>query len=138
MFPKSALTNGMPGAKMDDASGLTNVMAATKPSRVIFLFVGKFRGFAGSSCESQPTRLLSRSESGYFSGASWSFFVLFLERCFSRSAPISLSVCCGCCIMGQFCVTVFSGHRDQIGSRVFASIRLNAFPCCNMRGGIAH
>ena len=85
----------MPGAKMEEASGLTKVIAATKPRSVIFLFVVKLRGFAGSSCESQPTRLLSRSDSGYFSGASWSFLVLFLDRCFSRSAPISSFVSCG-------------------------------------------
>jgi hypothetical protein len=89
---KSALTKGMPGAKMDEDSGLTNVMAATRPRSVHFLESGKLRGLVGSSWLSQPTRLLSRSDSGYFSGASWSFLVLFLERCFSRSAPIPLLV----------------------------------------------
>ena len=79
----------MPGAKIEDAKGERKVIAATSPNSNHLRESGKLRGFLGSSCESQPTRFSSRLVNGYFSGASWSFFVLFLDKCFSRSAPIS-------------------------------------------------
>jgi len=75
---------------MEEVSGLTKVIAEIRLRSVHLRLLEKFRGFVGSSCESQPTRLLSRSDKGYFSGASWSFLVLFLDRYFSRSAPMSL------------------------------------------------
>jgi hypothetical protein len=56
--------NDMPGAKIDEASGLKKVIAEIIASVVHFLFCGKFRGFVGSVCDSQPTRPLSSSVSG--------------------------------------------------------------------------
>lgn len=94
MFPKSALTNGIPGAKMLDASGLRNVIADTRNKMNSLLLCGKFRGLRASSCESQPTSPASRSDTGYFSTkSSFLDFVVDLRvKCFSRSAPSSSSL----------------------------------------------
>jgi hypothetical protein len=49
---------------MDDAKGVSRVMADSRPTISHFLRCGKLSGMAGSSCESQPTRPSSRLESG--------------------------------------------------------------------------
>jgi hypothetical protein len=96
VLPKSLFTNGMAGAKIELANGLKNVIAEMRLRINHFLFCGKLRGFVESVCESQPTRLLSRSDTGYTSCSSFWFLVLFRVRCFSRSLPMESWAGCGC------------------------------------------
>lgn len=78
------------GANIELVKGHRKVMAEMSAMMNHFLFSGKLRGFEGSSCDSHPTRLFSRSMRGKISGARCCFFVLFRERCFSNSLPMSL------------------------------------------------
>lgn len=57
----SASTTPMPGARIDEAKGVTKVMADTRPTMSHFLALGKLRGMVGSSWPSQPTTPASRS-----------------------------------------------------------------------------
>lgn len=68
-FPlKSSARNPIAGARMVEAKGVRNVMAATKPTMVHLRFALKFMGISGSSWLSQPTTPLSRSETGMGAG----------------------------------------------------------------------
>lgn len=97
---------------MEDVRGLRKVIADTSPSMNHFLFSVKLRGFDGSSCESHPMRPFSSSVTGYTSRSSFCFLVLFLERCFSRSLPMSSWICSGSCKLisvvarGCYCVGI--------------------------------
>jgi len=51
---KSAKTEGMPGANIDEARGEKNVIAAIIPTTTPFRHNGQFRGFSGSFSPSQP------------------------------------------------------------------------------------
>lgn len=72
---------------MDEEMGLRVVRLVTRMSSSHFFPVEKFRGFLGSSCESQPTRLLSRSERGYLSTK-----ISFCVMSTSFETPFSISL----------------------------------------------
>lgn len=72
--------NETPGANIEDASGEIRVMLASKPINSHFLDSAKFNGISGSSCDSQPTIPLSKSDSGNGAGSSRAFFLLLEVR----------------------------------------------------------
>ena len=51
-------------------------MLANKERINHFFFSGKFKGISGSSCDSQPTMSLSRSDTGNGFGANFAFLLL--------------------------------------------------------------
>lgn len=85
----SAAMKVIAGENMLEARGEIKVIALTRPSNAHFLLEGKFCGFLGSSCPSQPTMPRSRSVSGKRSwvgagGVFWfSMSVLFSPVLFS-------------------------------------------------------
>lgn len=103
VLPNSSLMNDTAGANIEDARGEIKVMLASSPRRSHFFEFGKLSGIAGSSCDSQPTISLSRSETGMTGGGNRSFldlevrlvairesFVLELALDFDRSRLSSL------------------------------------------------
>jgi len=64
VFPNSRFKLEIPGAKMDDAKGVSSVMADSRPTISHFLRAAKLSGMAGSSWDSHPTTPAARSETG--------------------------------------------------------------------------
>jgi hypothetical protein len=60
---------------MEDARGEMNVILASSDRINHFFFSGKFKGMSGSSCDSQPTVPLSKSDTGKGFGGSFSFLL---------------------------------------------------------------
>lgn len=86
VLPKSLFINDTAGANMDEASGDINVILDNKPSKNHFRESGKFSGMAGSSCDSHPTILLSRSDNGIFAASSLALLFRAVRLVFIRES----------------------------------------------------
>jgi len=65
-----------PGANIEDARGEMNVILESRERISHFRESWKFNGISGSSCDSQPTIPLSKSEVSSGAGASRAFLLL--------------------------------------------------------------
>ena len=65
-----------PGANIEEASGEMKVILPSRAIRIHLRVSGKLKGISGSSCDSHPTRSLSRSDNGRGGGGRRAFLLL--------------------------------------------------------------